>query len=313
MMNRRSFFESAGVGLAALQLSAMTGCSRTVLPTIGAAGVGICDWNLGPMCDPEKIALAREADLEGIQVSLGRDPENILLRDPELRRLYLEQGALNGITFHSVAIGMLNTYPLATEPRSAVWVVDAIETAAALGASNILLAFFGNGDLRWHDEAGDPVDEKEGEFSSFRLDDEKVASVVDTLIQVVPRARDAGVIIGLENTITARQSLDIIEQVGSDQVQIYYDLGNSTGNGYDVPGELRLIGNDRLCEVHLKDWNTPLLGSEGCMVDNAAAAAVLDEIGYDKWLVLETSGRRDQFLEDTRRNVAFARETFRMA
>ncbi len=313
MMNRRSFFENAGVGLAALQLSAMTGCSRTVLPTIGAAGVGICDWNLGPMCDPERIPLAREADLQGIQVSLGRDPENMLLRDPELRRLYLEQGALNGITFHSIAIGMLNTYPLATQPRSAVWVVDAIETAAILGAGNILLAFFGNGDLRWHAGDREYIDEGEDGFSSFRLDEEKVTSVVEPLQHVVPRARDAGVIIGLENTITAQQNLDIIERVGSDWVQIYYDLGNSTNNGYDVPGELRLIGNDRLCEVHLKDYGTPLLGSEGCHVDNAAAAAALEEISYNKWLVLETSGRRDQFLEDTRRNVAWARETFRMA
>jgi len=313
MMNRRVFLESASVGFAALHLSATTGYSTEVLPKTGAVGVGICDWNLGPMCDPGKIPLAREADLEGIQVSLGSDPENIPLRDPLVRREYLELGEQYDITFHSVAIGMLNTFPLAIEPRAAVWVVDAIEAAAAIGASNILLAFFGNGDLRWRDGDGQFVDEKDGEFSSFRLDEEKVTSVVETLKQVVPRARDAGVIIGLENTITARQNLEIIGRVDADRVQVYYDVGNSTGNGYDVPGELRLIGNGRLCEVHLKDWNTPLLGSEGCMVDMAAAAVALDEIGFNKWLVLETSGRSDHFVEDTRRNVAFARETFRMA
>lgn len=313
MMNRRVFIESAGVGLAALHLSAMTGCSAMATPTLGAVGVGICDWNLGPMCDPGRIGLAREANLEGIQVSLGSDPGNIPLRDPVVRREYLEQGTLHGITFHSVAIGMLNTYPLATEPRAAVWVVDAIEAAAAIGAGNILLAFFGNGDLRWRDGDGDYVDEKDGEFSSFRLDEEKVTSVVETLKQVVPRARDAGVIIGLENTITMKQNLEIIDRVGADRVQVYYDVGNSTNFGYDVPGELRLIGNGRLCEVHLKDYGTSLLGSEGCLVDMAAAAAALEEIGFDKWLVLETSGRSDHFIEDTRQNVAFARETFRMA
>ena len=101
--------------------------------------------------------------------------------------------------------------------------------------------------------------------------------------------------------------------VGSEWLQIYYDLGNSTGNGYDVASELRLIGNDRLCEVHLKDWSTPLLGSEGCMVDNVAAAAALSDIGYDKWLVLETSGREDRFLEDTQANVGWAKETIGVA
>jgi sugar phosphate isomerase/epimerase len=145
------------------------------------------------------------------------------------------------------------------------------------------------------------------------LDQEKVASVVETLVQVIPRARDAGVALGLENTITAAQNLEIIDRVGSEWLQVYYDMGNSTGNGYDVPTEIRMIGNDRLCEFHLKDWNTRLLGAEGCMVDNEAVAAALKEIGYDKWLVLETSGRQDRFLEDTRANVAWAKDLFGVA
>ena len=318
-MDRRNFLKSTGVAVGATSvgsLGGMAACSTTTpahAPYVGTPGIGICDWNLGDMCDPEMISTAAEADLTGIQVSLGRDPEQILLRDPALRQRYIELGRQHGVTFHSIALGMFNTYPLAEEPRCAVWLIDAIDTAAALGASNVLMAFFGNGDLRFRDANGDYVNESEGEFASFRLDGAKVTSVVETLKQVVPRARDVGVVLGLENTITGAQNLEIMEMVESEWLQIYYDLGNSTGNGYDVSAELRAIGNDRLCEVHLKDWNTPLLGSEGAMVDNAAAAAALSEIGYDKWLVLETSGRQDQFLEDTRANVAWAKETFGVA
>jgi sugar phosphate isomerase/epimerase len=324
-INRRKFLETTGVGVVAgsLGVGGLAACSQnspdsspasTAQPAfVGHPGIGICDWNLGPMCEPEEIPKAASANLTGIQVSLGRDPEQILLRDPTVRERYLELGREHGVTFHSIALGMFNTYPLAEEPRCAVWLIDAIDTAVALGASNVLMAFFGNGDLRLTDENGEYVNESDGEFASFRLDEEKVGSVVDTLIQVVPRARDAGVALGLENTITAAQNLEIIDRVESDWLQVYYDLGNSTGNGYDVPSELLAIGNDRLCEVHLKDWNTPLLGSEGCMVDNEAAAAALREIGYDKWLVLETSGRADRFLEDTQANVAWAKETFGVA
>jgi sugar phosphate isomerase/epimerase len=282
-------------------------------PFVGTPGIGICDWNLGPMCDPEQIPKAAEANLTGIQVSLGRDPDEIILRDPAVRARYLELGREHGVSFHSIALGMFNTYPLAEEPRCAVWLVDAIDTAAALGATNVLMAFFGNGDLRHRDENGEFVNESTNEFASFRLDEEKVSSVVDTLIQVIPRARDAGVALGLENTITAAQNLEIIERVGSEWLQVYYDMGNSTGNGYDVPTEIRMIGNDRMCEFHLKDWSTPLLGNEGCMVDNDAVAVALGEIGYDKWLVLETSGREDHFLEDTRTNVAWAKDLFGVA
>jgi sugar phosphate isomerase/epimerase len=310
-MDRRSFVKQTGVAIAAASsVGNLTACSTTSNPNVGAAGIGICDWNLGPMCDPEQIPKAVEADLEGIQVSLGRSPEEVILRDPAVRARYLELGRQHGVTFHSVALGLLNGHPLAEQPRAAVWVIDAIETAAALGAGNVLMAFFGAGDLRFRDEDGEYVNEPESGFASYRLDEDKVTSVVETLTQIVPRARDAGVVLGLENTITARQNLQIIDRVGSEWLQVYYDVGNSTGNGYDVPGELRMLGNDRLCEVHLKDWQTPLLGSEEGMVDMPAAAAALRDIGYDKWLVLETSGRDDLFLEDTRRNVAWARQTF---
>jgi len=314
-MDRRSFLERTGLALAAASsVGSLTACSARPVHVVGATGIGICDWNLGPMCDPEQIPKAREANLQGIQVSVGRNPEEVLLREPGVRRRYLELGRQHGITFHSIAAGdLLNRFPLASDPRAAVWVIDAVESAAALGASNVLMAFFGNGDLRLRNEDGEFVNESEGEFASYRLDEEKVTSVVDTLRQIVPRAADVGVVLGLENTLTAEQNLAIMERVGSEWLEVYYDVGNSTGNGYDVPGELRQIGNDRLCEVHLKDWNTPLLGSEDGMVDMPAAAAALSDIEFDKWLVLESSGREGRFLEDTLANVAWVKQTFQMA
>ena len=313
-MDRRTFLEQTGILLtAASSVGAMTGRAAIAEPLAGAAGIGMCDWNLGPMCDPEQIPKAAEANLQGIQVSLGRNPDEIILTDPAVRQRYLELGRRHGISFHSVALGLFNTYPLATDPRCAVWVIDAIEAAAVLGAGNVLMAFFGNGDMREKDEQGEFINEAAGQFASYRLNERHVTSVVETLKQIMPRARDAGVALGLENTITAKQNLEIIDRVGSEWLQIYYDLGNSTGNGYDVPAELRMIGNDRLCEVHLKDWDTPLLGSEEASVDTAAAAAALRDISYDKWLVLETSGREGHFMEDTRANVAWARQTFEMS
>jgi sugar phosphate isomerase/epimerase len=312
-MNRRNFLEGVGMGLAAVQLNSLVGCATETVPTVGAAGIGMCDWNLGPMCDPEQIPLAREAHLAGIQVSLGKDPDDLTLRDPAVRRRYLELGRQHDVSFHSVAIGLLNGTPLATDPRGAVWVIDAIETAAVLGSSNVLLAFFSRGDLRFRDDDGEFVNQSEGTFASYQLDEDKVTSVVNTLKQIMPRAQAAGVIVGLENTITARQSVEIIDRVGSEWLRVYYDVGNSTGNGYDVPGEIRMLENDMICEVHLKDWQTPILGSEDSQVDMAAAAAALRDIGYNKWLVLETSGREDNFLEDTRANVEFVNATFDMA
>jgi sugar phosphate isomerase/epimerase len=222
-------------------------------------------------------------------------------------------GKEHNITFHSVAAGgILNKLPLATEPQSAIYVIDAIEAAEALGAKNILLAFFGNGDLRRKDLYGNLRDLRDGDYASYELNTKHVQRVVETLKQVVPRAEDAGVYIGLENTLSTRQNLDIIDQIGSEMVKVYYDVGNSWNFGYDVPGELRMLGNEMICEIHLKDRKTKLLGSQEAEVDMHACAEVLKEIEYDKWLVLETSGRPDKFEEDTITNVAFVRKTFSM-
>ncbi len=306
-VNRREFLSATGIAGLAFHTVA-------VFPALGSPGkpkIGMCDWNLGPSCDPEMIPKAREADIAGIQVSIGTSPDNIVLRDPKVRQRYLELGKQYGVVFNSVAAGsILNKIPLKSEPQSAVYVIDAIETAAVLGAKNILIAFFGNGDLRLTDSTGELRNLGQGPFSSYELDAAGVTRVVEALRQIVPRAEDQGVVLGLENTLTADQNLEIIDRVGSDMIQVYYDVGNSTHYGYDVPGELRELGKNRICEIHLKDWKTPVLNSGEGEVDFEAAAAACKEIGFDQWYVLESSGRENRFLEDTRANVEFASKLF---
>ena len=276
------------------------------------AGIGICDWNLGDSADPAYIPLAAKVGLGAVQVSVGTAPDNMPLRDNAVRRRYIELGKKHNIVYCSVAAGsILNEIPLATEPQSAIYVVDALEAAKALGSTNILTAFFANGDLLERDGDGNYINISSGEFAEYKWKEKDVERVIAVIRQIVPRAEDLGVIIGLENTLSARQNLQIIEEIGSPMVQIYYDTANPWNNGYDVPGEIRMIGNHRMCEIHLKNtrWNQNLFDETG-NVDMEACASALHDIGYDKWYVLETSGRTDRFEEDTRANIKFAREVF---
>ncbi len=307
-MNRRSFIQKtmAGIIMAGMPAPVIAACS-----TAKPSGIGMCDWNLGQSADPSYIPLAAEVGLEAIQVSVGTAPDHIPLRDSSVRRRYLELGREHKVVFCSVAAGsILNQIPLATEPQSAIYVVDALEAASALGSTNILTAFFGNGDLLERDESGNYINISSGPFAEYKWKEKDVERVIAVMKQIVPRAEDLGVIIGLENTLTAGQNLQIIDEIGSPMVQIYYDTGNSWGNGYDVPGEIRKIGNHRMCEVHIKNQGSSLIfGSEG-KVDMEACAGALRDIGYDKWLVLETSGRRGRFEEDTRANIEYIRKVF---
>ena len=317
-LNRRRFVKTAGLAAAV----GLSGSRAWAEPSAGgrraASGVGMCDWNLGPACTPELIPKASEAGLDGLQVSVGTDPANIPLRREAVRQTYRELGERYGIAFHSVAAGgLLNQIPLQSEPQAAVYVIDAVEAAAALGSGNVLMAFFGNGDLRLRDSTGDFRNTSDGPFASYELDGQGVLRVVEALRQIAPRAEAAGVVLGLENTLTAQQNLELIDRIGSDAVVVYYDVGNATAYGYDVPGEIRLLGNDRICEIHLKetlsldDPQKGLLGApEQGGVDFEAVAAACHDIGYDKWYVLETSGREGHFMEDTRANVAFVERLF---
>jgi len=45
-------------------------------------------------------------------------------------------------------------------------------------------------------------------------------------------------------------------------------------------------------------------------VNMEVCAEALHDIGFDKWLVLETSGRPDRFEEDTRANIDYVRRVF---
>lgn len=303
-MKRRDFLRTAAAAAAAAPLRLFADDDAR------PKGVGMCDWTMGCAANPACFEKAAGAGLSGVQVSVGTTPESIPLRSPAVRQRYRELSAKHGVHIHSVAAGgILNQIPLKSEPQSAVYVIDALEAAAALGADNILMAFFGSGDLRQSADGKNFTNVSDGGSAVYALDQPGVDRVVAALRQIVPRAEAAGVTLGLENTLTARQNLEIIERVGSPLVQVYYDMGNSTHYGYDVPAEIRLLGK-RICEMHIKDWGAKVFGRGEGEVDMPAVAAALRDIGYDRWMCLETAGEKNRFVEDTRANVAFAKTQF---
>ena len=284
------------------------------------AGIGICDWDLGHDPDdpftpgePASVFIPRAAKVgyEAIQVSVGTGPDNVMLRDNATRKHYLELAKRHNIVFCSVAVGSILHYrSLATEPESAIYVLDGLEAAKALGASNILIAFFFGGDLLETDASGNYINTSSGRYPEYKWKEKDIERLIALLKQIVPRAEDTGVILGIENSLSAGQNLQLINEIGSPMVQVYYDIGNSTEFGYNVPEEIRQIGNDRMCEIHIKNIGSRLLYGDEGIVDMEASAEALKDIGYDKWLVIETMGRPGRFEEDTRKNIDFVRKVF---
>jgi len=230
--------------------------------------IGACDWSIGKSSDLGAFEVAKQIGLEGIQVNLGSEKNNLHLRQPTLQKSYLEESRKSKIKIASLAIGELNNVPYKSDPRTEEWVSDSIDVAKALGVNVILLAFFSKNDLR-NDEAGK-------------------AEVVKRLKRVAPKAEKSGIILGIESYLSAEEHLDIIQRVGSKSIKVYYDFRNSTDAGYDVIKEIKLLGRDAICEIHIKE-NGKLLG-EGTLdwVKIGETLAAIDYKG-DGWMQIEWS------------------------
>ena len=282
-MNRRTLLKAAA-GLAggvwtAAWLTEATAADRAVKIRIGSCRIGLTD--------------ARKAGLDGVEIGVGGAADTLQVADSAVRQRYKEEMQQTGLVISSFMMGLLNGNPLAIDPRAPAWLEQSIDAAKDLGAGVILVAFFGKGSLL----DGDQVKQAD------------VDAAVERLKAAAPRAKQAGVILAIENTLSARQNIEILDRIAQDSVAIYYDVGNSTRNGYDVPAEIRLL-NRRIAMFHFKDGRNYLGEGE---VKFEPIAAAIKEIGYQGWIVMETSNPSKDAVADAKRNAAYIRRLFAMS
>jgi len=274
---------------AALSLVGATLASRFSTLPAGAEKrwfkIGACDWCLG-RADPSCFDVAKDIGLDGVQVNMGSSGDNLHVRKPEVQEAYRQAAKRTGLEIGSLALGELNSVGLAIDPVAAIWLLDTIEVARALGVKVILMAFFGRAELRADDKAG-------------------MDRLVAILKELAPRAEKAGVILGLENYLSAVDNVKIMDRVGSPALQVYYDVGNSTDKGYDILKEIRFL-KGRICEFHAKDGHH-LLGKG--RIDFRKVREAMDEIGYGGWIQIEGAAPNG-LLPDYKADLAYLKGIF---
>ncbi|HET9932957.1 MAG TPA: sugar phosphate isomerase/epimerase family protein [Polyangiaceae bacterium] len=111
---------------------------------------------------------------------------------------------------------------------------ELIQQAAELGAERILLPLLETSAL-----------------PTAELKDE----IVECLQAVAPVAEEYRVVLGLEMEIPGEEYADLIARVGHPMVKAYYDVGNSTAQGFDVATDVVPL-LPKLHAVHIKDRRT---------------------------------------------------------
>jgi L-ribulose-5-phosphate 3-epimerase len=285
-LSRREWLAGTATAFAGLTLVSRV---KTALAASGGSKLklGMCDWSLGCRANIKALEVAQKIGLDGVEVSIGYPKDNLKLRFSKEQQAYLASARRHEVDICSVAMGVLNDVPLMSEPRAALWVADTIDATKKLGARIILLPFFGAGEL------------KEENKTDMRR-------VIEVLQELAPRAKKAGVVLGLENYLRAEANLKIIEAVKSPAVKVYYDFYNLMTKGIDVIKDVQLLGKSNICQLHFKQGRQLLGPGEP---DWPAVINVLKEIKYDGWLVLETRSPNDR-IADTQKNIQYLRNLF---
>lgn len=252
--------------------------------------IGACDWSIGKSSDPAAFDVARSIGLQGLMVNLGSVADELHLRQKSVQQQYLAASRRTGVKIASLAIGELNNYPYKSDPQTEQWVYDSVQVAKNLDVPVVLLAFFSKNDLR-NDEKG-------------------IKEVIRRLKKVAPEAERQGIILGLESYLDAKGHLDIIESVGSKNIKAYFDFRNTADAGHDVVKEMKLLGKENICELHMKE-NGALLGKGSLPWQKIRDE--LYEMDYfgDGWMQIESSNPEgEDVVTNYKKNLQFLQQLF---
>lgn len=250
---------------------------------------GISIWSFAEGTLKEKLKLAKDAGFDGVELSLDETGEISLESTKEDILDIKAYGEGLGLEFYSVASGLYWTYNYtsaseANREKAKAITKKQLEVANILGCDTILVV---PGAV---EVAFDP-----GEVVEY---DVAYARAREALRELAPYAEELKVAIGVENVwnrflLSPTEMAQFIDEIGSDYVGSYFDVGNVLYIGY--PEHWIKVLNKRIKKVHFKDFrresgNGNLAGFVDLLAGDVNYPAVMEEfkkIGYDGWVSAE--------------------------
>lgn len=234
--------------------------------------ISACDWMMLKRQKLGAVSLAHEIGADGLELDMGslgqRETFDNKLLDPAVRKQFLDEASRLGIRFSSIAMSGFYAQAIAKKPGMERIFADTIETMKLMGVKIAFLPLGVQGDLVKHPELR-PV-------------------IVERLKLAGALAEKAGVVFGIETALDAAAEVKLLEEIGSPAIKIYFNFANALQNGRDLIQEIKILGKDRICQIHCTDEDGVWL-QDNKRLDMQAVKKALDDMGWSGWLVIERS------------------------
>ena len=249
---------------------------------------GINIWSFPQGTIKESLSLAKKAGFEGVELALNGEGE-LSLQSSQNEILDVRKIAQDmGLSLYSLSCGLCWDYRLSDDDagvrqKAKDMIKKQLETAKLLGADTALVI--------------------PGVVNvEFSMPEKKVAydvvynRALEGLHELKTYAESLQVNIGLENVwnkflLSPMEMRDFIDQIDSDYVGSYLDVGNTLYCGYPEDW-VRILGK-RIKKVHFKDYRMQAGGLHGFVdllagdVNYPEVIKALQEVGYDDWVSAE--------------------------
>lgn len=258
--------------------------------------IAVCDWMILKRQKIGAFALARQIGSDGLEMDMGslgrRDSFDNKLRDPHFQSLFVQTAKLHGIQVPSVAMSAFYAQSFVKHPNYRHLIEDCIATMTLMGASVAFLPLGVQVDLQKNPELR--------------------PELIRRLRWAGRKAAKAGVVIGIETSLSAKEEVVLLKEIGSKGIKIYFNVQNPLEAGRNVVEELNILGKNRICMIHITDTDGVTLPNNKrlCLV---AVKAALEAMGWCGWLVVERSRNQNDVrnvLGNFSENVAYLKKIF---
>jgi sugar phosphate isomerase/epimerase len=218
------------------------------------------------------LTLTGQLGADGVEVDMGglgnRPTFDNQLQNDSVRTQFLQTADKLGIEIFSLAMTGYYAQSFCSRAEYKRSIADCISTMKKMNVKTAFLPLGVQCDLKKNPGLRD--------------------SVVARLKVAGKMAENAGVVIAIETALSASEEVELLKQVGSPAIRIYFNFSNPLKDNRNLISELKILGKDRIAMIHATNKDSVWLEHDP-QIDMLQVKKTLDEMGWSGWLVIERS------------------------